>query len=113
MERRYKKGVKFDKQKERFDLIPSDPLWELARTYTYGAYKYENNNWRKGIRWGRIFGAIMRHLWAFWRGEDRDRESGLPHLAHAAWGCFTLLEYMRTHREFDDRASLPKLTPRR
>lgn len=45
----------------------------------------------------------MRHLWAWWRGEDTDPESGLSHAAHAAWGCFALLEYARTHPELDDR----------
>ena len=103
MARRYKEGVKFDLGKSRYDLIPSNPLEELAKAYTYGTKKYEDNNWRKGLKWSRVFGAIMRHLWRFWWGEDFDKESGLAHLAHAAWGCFSLLEYMNTHRELDDR----------
>jgi len=103
MAEKYQSGIKFDGEKERFDLIPAQPLIELAKIYTYGAKKYEDNNWRKGVAWGRIFGALMRHLWAFWRGEDLDQESGLPHLAHAAWGCFTLLEYMNTQKTLDDR----------
>ena len=94
---------KYDNEKERFDLIPPGPLLELARVYTYGAGKYADRNWEKGLAWGRIFAAIMRHLWKFWRGEWVDDESGLPHLAHAAWGCFALLEYMNTHPELDDR----------
>lgn len=99
----FRKGCKFDLGKSRYDLIPPNPLEELARVYTYGAKKYDDNNWRKGLKWGRVFGAIMRHLWRFWWGEDFDKESGLPHLSHAAWGCFTLLEYMITHKELDDR----------
>jgi hypothetical protein len=31
----------------------------------------------------RYFDAAQRHLWAWWEGEARDPESGLPHLAHA------------------------------
>lgn len=96
-------GVKYDGDKERFDLIPARPLLELARVYTMGAKKYDDRNWEKGIKWGRIFAAIMRHLWKFWRGEDIDDESGLPHVVHAAWGCFTILEYYHTHPELDDR----------
>ncbi len=96
-------GNKDDAGKLRFDLVPVMPLEAVAAIYTYGADKYDDNNWRKGIRWGRVFGASMRHLWAFWRGEDYDPESGLPHLAHAAFGCLTLLEFMETHRELDDR----------
>jgi hypothetical protein len=98
-----KEGVKYDGEKARFDLIPPGPLEALADIYTYGAGKYEDRNWEKGIKWGRVFGAIMRHLWAFWRGEDVDEESGRSHLAHAAWGCFALLEYSKTQKSFDDR----------
>lgn len=97
-------GVKFDDGKTRYDLLPAYPLEMLALIYTFGARKYEDNNWRKGLRWGRVFAAVMRHLWAFWQGEDLDPESGLPHLAHAAWGLFTLMEYGVTHPELDDRS---------
>lgn len=98
-------GRKDDNSKSRYDLIPSGPLENLAAVYTFGAKKYADRNWEKGIRWGRVFGAIMRHMWAFWKGEDNDPETGLPHPAHAAWGCFALLEYMNTHRDKDDRTS--------
>lgn len=96
-------GMKFDNGKNRFDLLPVGPLDALAQVYTFGAQKYADHNWRKGIKWSRIFAAIMRHLWAFWRGEDKDPESGLPHLAHAAWGTFTLLEYFESCPHYDDR----------
>ena len=94
---------KDDTNKARFDLIPPRPLYQLAEVYTAGAKKYTDRNWEKGMKWGRIFGAVMRHLWSFWMGENNDRESGQPHLAHAAWGCLTLLEYIDTHPEMDDR----------
>lgn len=99
----YKEGAKFDSDKERFDLVPAEALIDLARIYTMGAVKYEDRNWEKGIKWGRIFAAIMRHLWKFWNGEEIDQESGLPHVSHAAWGCFTLHHYMKHRREYDDR----------
>ncbi len=95
---------KDDSGKERFDLIPAMPLIELARVYTYGAAKYDDRNWEKGLFWGRVFAAAQRHLWRFWSGEDADAESGLSHLAHAAWCCLALMEYTKTHSELDDRA---------
>lgn len=98
-----KEGVKNDQGKSRYDLIPPYPLELLAQVYTMGAQKYEDHNWTKGIKYSRVFAAIMRHLWAFWRGENEDPESGLPHPVHAAWGCFTLLYYMRYRRDYDDR----------
>jgi hypothetical protein len=97
-------ATKHDEGKIRFDLIPPQPLWDLAEVYTIGEQKYSARNWEKGLPWGRVFAAVMRHLWAFWNGEDVDEEDGLSHLAHAAWGCFALLEYLRTHRELDDRS---------
>ena len=96
-------GVKFDGDKLRYDLIPADALRQLAEVYTMGAKKYDDNNWRKGIKWSRIYGAIQRHINAFWEGEDMDPESGLNHLSHAAWGCFTLLNYFKEKKEYDDR----------
>ncbi len=99
-------GYKEDKGKLRYDLLPPYALDELAKVYTYGANKYTDNNWRKGMKWGRIYAALMRHLWKFWAGEDRDKESGILHLSHALWGVVTLLEYCDNgprYYSFDDR----------
>jgi hypothetical protein len=98
-------GLKYDQGKPDYSLLPPQPLEDLVRIYDYGVAKYARNNYLKGIKYSRIFAAIMRHLWSWWRGTEIDKESGLRHLAHAAWGCFTLLEF--THRgtftPFDDR----------
>lgn len=103
-----KAGVKYDGEKLRYDLISQIALEELAKVYTMGAKKYEDHNWRKGMKWSRIFSALMRHMWAFWRGEENDSESGLSHVAHAMWNCATLLEYAQMHRKFDDRFLIKK-----
>lgn len=100
-------GVKYDTGKERFDLLPPDALLELVRVYTYGAEKYKPRNMERGMYWGRVFAALMRHLWKWWGGEEKDRESGLHHLAHAGWGCLTLLSYsLRKLHKFDDRSEV-------
>jgi hypothetical protein len=95
-------GQKGDKP-SRYDLIPAYPLDNVARAYGYGASKYAPQNWRKGYKWSLSFAALMRHAWAFWRGEDNDPESGLPHLAHAAFHCLTMMEFTETHTKLDDR----------
>jgi len=97
------KAIKHDKGKLRYDLVPPDALNELAHVYTYGASKYTDRNWEKGMDYGRVFAAIQRHLWAFWSGEELDKESNLHHLAHAAWGCLTLLSYSIRRVGEDDR----------
>jgi hypothetical protein len=96
-------GRKFDAGKARYDLIPARPLDELARVFTLGAAKYGERNWEQGIGFGRVFAAMMRHAWAWWRGERRDPEDGQHHLSSVAWCALVLMELERTHSECDDR----------
>lgn len=87
-------GKKYDQGKLRYDLLPTDSLKELVKVFTYGVEKYDDRNWEKGMEWGRIYGAIQRHLNAFWSGEEINQEDGkLSHLAQAAWGCLILESY--------------------
>jgi len=60
-------------------------------------------NWERGMGWGRVFGAAMRHLWAWWAGEDKDPETGLSHLAHALCCVMFLATYERRGVGHDDR----------
>jgi hypothetical protein len=101
-------GGRKGQKNERFDLIPPGPLRAIARAFGYGSSKYSPRNWEKGYDWSLSFGALQRHLWAFWSGEDTDPESGLPHLAHAAFHSLALMEFMDVHKEFDDRPSKTK-----
>lgn len=87
----------------RFDLIPTDAIEKLARVFGYGSQKYEDNNWRKGYNWSLSYAAALRHLNAFWGGEDLDPESGLPHVSHAAWHCLVLTTFMKEQPGKDDR----------
>lgn len=79
-------GDKHDQDKARWDLLPMRAVSDIVNVLTYGAKKYAPNNWRKveDAR-ARYYAAALRHLIAWWMGEERDKESGLPHLAHA--GC--------------------------
>jgi len=97
-------GRKYDTDKLRYDLIPVEAERSLAEVYTYGAGKYDDRNWEKGIAFNRIYAAIRRHLALFWSGEDLDEESGLPHLSHVAWGCMALETYRKRGMiQFDNR----------
>lgn len=98
-----KEGTKYDQDKLRYDLIPVRPLEKVAWVYTIGAKKYEDRNWEKGIKYGRIFGAMMRHGWAWWRGEKNDPTDGQHHLASVVWCAMALMEYEDTKPEYDDR----------
>jgi len=96
-------GRKDDNGKSRFDLVPVRPLFYIADVFTRGAGKYEDHNWRKGLAWHRVFGALMRHALAWWAGEKLDLADGQHHLASVAWCSMVLMEYELTHPELDDR----------
>ena len=102
-EQKEEPGKKYDGGKARFDLLPPDALFELVKVFTRGAEKYDDRNWEKGMTWGRVFGAIQRHLWKFWRGETHDQDLGTHHLANAAWGCMVLMAYSMRMIGKDDR----------
>ena len=76
---------------------------QTAAVLAFGAEKYAEHNWRKGFVWSRPLSAAMRHITAFNAGEDKDPESGLSHLAHAACCIMFLLEFEKTRKELDDR----------
>lgn len=96
-------GVKYDSNKSRYDLVPPESLEAVVQVLTFGADKYGDRNWEGGLSYGRVFAACMRHLWAWWKGEATDTESGLPHLAHAACCIFFLLAYEARDTGEDDR----------
>lgn len=96
-------GLKFDGGKVPLNLLPPRPLVEIAQVLDYGQRKYAAWNWSKGIPASRLYAALLRHLFAWWAGEDNDRETGLSHLAHA--GCCLLFLADQRHRrpDLDDR----------
>ena len=96
-------AVKADSGKARIDLIAPSLLFEIGQALEFGARKYSDRNWEKGFTYGRPFASAMRHMWAWWRGEDNDPESGLSHLAHAATCIMMLIEYKHSGRGQDDR----------
>lgn len=102
-------GIKHDQGKPDYSLIPPEALDYLAQLYTFGARKYAPRNWEQGIAFSRLFAALMRHAWAWKRGQDLDPETRLPHMASVAFCAFAIMTL--THRKmrvFDDR-SLEKI----
>ena len=97
-------GTKYDENKVRLDLFPGDSLFAISEILTFGAKKYADRNWEKGMKWSRPFGALMRHMWAWWMGENFDKETGKSHLWHAGCCIVFLIAYeARGMRDFDDR----------
>jgi len=97
---------KNDNEKPRTDLLPPRALVEVAKVFGYGAEKYGDWNWSlgKGLPASRVYAAALRHLFAWWSGEDKDQETGVTHLAHAACSVLMLLDLM-LRGGIDDRPS--------
>lgn len=105
-------GKKFDADKPRIELVSPLALTELAKVLTFGAKKYDANNWRKGIAWSRLIGATLRHVNAYNMGQTHDEETGLSHMAHAMCETMFLLEFEKTHPELDDRYRATIVAPK-
>ena len=100
------KGVKFDDNKPRLDLVLgnfANALWGVGLVGTYGARKYTDNGWQEvNNPIERYSNALLRHYINFRSGEELDAESGLPHLAHLAWNALAILElYVRMKKARD------------
>ena len=94
---------KQDGGKPRLDLIAPELLFGTAEVLRFGTAKYAERNWEKGMSWGRCFGAMMRHMWAWWGGEATDKETGFSHLWHAACCLMFLIAYEQRKIGADDR----------
>ena len=126
------RAKRFNKGKTRHALIPPNFKEALADVYTKGAHKYSiymdksgnkikgeyiphkdvgnyeliedaSDNWRKGQTWMECMDSVMRHIEAWKSGEDFDQELGTYHLANAAWGLASLVEFYSIFPEGDNR----------
>ena len=101
-------AVKFDEGKRDWSLLPYDSIEEIAKVLEFGKIKYAAWNWTEGggFKYTRVFNASMRHLLAFMRGEDKDPDSGLSHIAHLGCNVLFLLHFILNKEKYntcDDR----------
>jgi len=89
-------GKKLDNDKNRLDLIDPNFISGIGEVLTFGAKKYRPNNWQtlKDPQ-DRYYGAVMRHLLVWKTGELLDKESGLPHILHAACNLMFMFWFER------------------
>jgi len=111
--KRLETGTKYDDNKLPLHLIPAEFLFACATVLRFGAQKYEEGNWAKGMKWSRCFSACMRHLWSWWSGAggstknfilgELDEETKYSHLWHAACCILFLVCYEEWGAGEDDR----------
>lgn len=98
-----KEARKDDQGKLPYHLMPPELLESVVAVLQFGATKYGDRNWEGGMAWSRPFAALMRHMWAWWRGEKADPETGYSHLWHAGCCIAFLITYEQRKIGTDDR----------
>lgn len=93
-------------QREKLSVLPYDlvPFQEItdafARVAEYGAKKYAPWNWSKGLSRVQLCCSLLRHVFAYIRGEDYDEESKLLHTDHILWNAAALSH--NVHHDLED-----------
>lgn len=99
--------LRYNSGKLRMSLVPASLGRYTAAALGYGEIKYSAHNWRRGGSWTSGYESLQRHLDSWREGEDIDAESGLPHLALAAFGIMLLIEFYDKGIGNDDRFRYP------
>ena len=87
-----------------FSTIPAQVMAETGLAMMEGALKYGRHNYRvSGVRTSVYYDAALRHLTAFWEGQDIDPDSGLPHLVKAIACCAVVRDSQIRGNWVDDR----------
>lgn len=74
----------FGVQKAPMSTVSAVVLAEVGVAMAEGAAKYGRHNYRAvGVRSSVYYDAAMRHLMAWWEGQDIDPDSGMPHIVKA------------------------------
>lgn len=74
-----------------YDLVPFQEMTEAyVRVAEKGAVKYAPWNWSAGLSRVQLLGSMLRHAFAYLRGQDRDTETGLLHTDHILWNAVSL-----------------------
>lgn len=106
-------GLRFNKNKLRYDLVEPHAFRDFVEVLTDGAIKYFDRNWERGLSWTSVLASLKRHIAAIELGEDYDPESGRLHIAHAACNVHFLNAFYYTFPQGDDRPKnylkLPKI----
>lgn len=120
-------GLRYNTGKARYDLVQPDAHKDMIDVISFGASKYEDRNWEKGMKWTTIIASMKRHIAAIESGEDYDFDkdckdcqkgacqshSGLLHISHVQCNAHFLNAYYHIYPQGDDRPkkflNMPKI----
>jgi hypothetical protein len=85
-------------------VIPPVAVLKMGQAMADGKNKYGLLNWRTNVVAASVYyDAAMRHLFAWWDGQDAAEDSGVDHLAHVAACMAILMDAKHCQRLKDDR----------
>ena len=85
-------------------LVPPALIIETAPAMANGASKYGAYNWREhAVSVSVYLEALMRHVLAYWDGEEVATDSGVKHLAHASACLAIIFDAAAVGKLIDDR----------
>jgi len=91
-------------RKAPLSTVPSGVMAEVGVAMLEGARKYGRHNYRiAGVRASVYYDALMRHMLAWWEGEDVDPDSNLSHVTKAITTLVVLRDAMMQDMLTDDR----------
>ena len=119
-------GLRFNKNKLRYDLVHPRAHADMVDVLTYGANKYFARNWENGFAWTSVIASAKRHLAAIEMGEDYDFDpncqgckdgncpshSGKLHVANLACNVHFLNAFYYIFPQGDDRPKRYLKTPK-
>jgi hypothetical protein len=92
-------------RKAPMSTVSAPVLAEVGVAMLEGAAKYGRHNYRAvGVQSSVYYDATLRHLFAWWEGEDLDPDSGMSHITKAITSLVVLRDAMIQGALTDDRA---------
>lgn len=89
--------------------VSAPVMAEIGVAMLEGACKYGRHNFREvGVRGSVYYDAAMRHLMAWWEGEDIDPDSGMNHIIKVMSCLSVLRDSMIQENWVDDRPPVSK-----
>lgn len=91
-------------KKVPMSAVSAPVMAEIGVAMLEGAAKYGRHNYRAvGVRSSVYYDSTMRHLMAWWEGEDVDADSGMSHVTKAITSLVVLRDAMIQGMCTDDR----------
>tara|TARA_B110000285_G_C14809135_1_gene461130 strand:- start:423 stop:689 length:267 start_codon:yes stop_codon:yes gene_type:complete len=75
----------------------------MVKVLMFGAEKYDDHNWKKGLKFTEVMESMQRHMNAFADGENDDKESKLTHVGHILCNAMFLSYMYLFRKDMDDR----------